>query len=61
MATLKEEYLDDLSQSSRSFGVIVRPSGSGKSTAVVVLCNHYPEGVLYHEVIEPERLLNLRH
>lgn len=35
------------------FGLVIGPSGSGKTYAIKDLCNKYPDGVLYHEIVEP--------
>ena len=34
------------------FGVILGPSGSGKTIVAMDLCERYPKGVLYMEVVE---------
>jgi len=37
----------------KQFGIIVGRTGTGKTTTVQKLCNKYPEGVLYYELLVP--------
>lgn len=49
-----DRYSDNLHKDLVCFGVVVGPSGTGKTVAVKNLCQQFPEGVLYHEISQPE-------
>ena len=46
---------EDASKGDRhSFGLIIGPTGTGKTCLVTNLCNKFPKGVIYYEVVEPK-------
>lgn len=51
---MKDFLLESKDKSdSMRFGVIDGPLGTGKRYAMRKVCNEFPEGMLYYEVVEP--------
>ena len=53
MSGIKSRFLPQSSDEVTRFGLVIGPSGSGKSYAIKDFCNQFPEGMIYHEIVEP--------
>lgn len=54
---IQRDLKDTDSVAAKQYDVMVGPTGTGKTLLVRNMCNKFPEGVLYCEVIEPKEFV----